>query len=322
MDPSDGAERSRGQIILVTGFALAVSFVALALVMNSVIYTENLATRSEAAKASDAVKIRSDMANGTEVLVRSVNENNDTSYAALHENVTNGLDHVSASLRRLHGVNGQATAISVEVIRNGTMSRQTNGSRNFTNVDGNPDWTLLDDVEDVETARFKVNQMEDPDLLGLPAGDPARFSFVAENTSTGDTWKVIVENGTGGFTGDHDVFVEEGLTSDYCGTESFPFWVNITDGGYDCGGTTYELGSSMGDVDLIRYTNGDHVEEGRYTHFVQNESDSLGTSNYDASTKSPFFERRVYNVTGRVEYEEQRMRYGSNVTVGPGGTDD
>ena len=38
-------EDSRGQIILVAALAIAVTFVALALIVNTVIFTENLATR-------------------------------------------------------------------------------------------------------------------------------------------------------------------------------------------------------------------------------------------------------------------------------------
>jgi hypothetical protein len=65
---------------------LAVAFVGLALVLNSVIYTENLATRSEAAKASDAAKVHIDMVNGTERIISYTNENNDSSYARLRAN--------------------------------------------------------------------------------------------------------------------------------------------------------------------------------------------------------------------------------------------
>ncbi|MFC6836125.1 DUF7261 family protein [Halomarina ordinaria] len=53
---ADVNERGRGQMILVTGLTLAVILVALALVLNTAIYTENLATRSDDPGASEALR--------------------------------------------------------------------------------------------------------------------------------------------------------------------------------------------------------------------------------------------------------------------------
>ncbi|MEF8907354.1 MAG: hypothetical protein V5A13_05805, partial [Haloarculaceae archaeon] len=58
--PSSGTDpdRDRGQIILVTAFALAVAFVALSVVINGAIFTQNLATRGDTAGGGDALQQR------------------------------------------------------------------------------------------------------------------------------------------------------------------------------------------------------------------------------------------------------------------------
>lgn len=51
---ADVADR-RGQLVLVAGFAIAVTFVVLALVLNGVIYTENVGTRTADVGERDAI---------------------------------------------------------------------------------------------------------------------------------------------------------------------------------------------------------------------------------------------------------------------------
>lgn len=71
----------RGQMILVGALLLAVTLVALALVTNSVIYTENLASRDEV-NTDDAVVFRQAAADGSQrAIVESNFGRNDSSYA-------------------------------------------------------------------------------------------------------------------------------------------------------------------------------------------------------------------------------------------------
>ena len=58
MADMSASTRDRGQMILVGAFALSMTFVALALLLNSAVYTENLASRSIDAGASEAIEFR------------------------------------------------------------------------------------------------------------------------------------------------------------------------------------------------------------------------------------------------------------------------
>jgi hypothetical protein len=62
-------------MILVGAFALAMTFVALALLLNSVVYTENLASRDSDGGASEAIEYRSEAETSVSGIIGYVNTN-------------------------------------------------------------------------------------------------------------------------------------------------------------------------------------------------------------------------------------------------------
>jgi len=57
-DPDTATDEDRAQLILITGLTLAVILVAVVLILNTVIYTENLATRGVDAGGGEAIDFR------------------------------------------------------------------------------------------------------------------------------------------------------------------------------------------------------------------------------------------------------------------------
>lgn len=307
------ADRDRAQIILVTGFALAIAFVAIALVMNSVIYTENLATRSEASKASDSVTIRADLGEAADAIVGAANRYNNSTYETLQKNVTRGIENMTAATERQQLQTGKAVSLTMLESHNGTRVRQTDDSRPFTAADGRGNWTLVKNVDEIRTLWLNVTEME---KATVPNANEAVFNLTAQNTTTDDTWNVTLINETG--TKDtYSMYVTDGNGDQHdCNDQSGEFFVNVTEGGVTCGGTTYEIGSGMGEVDLLRFSRGQNVLGGRYEVFVRNASESIATPSPYGSM--PFYDRQLYTATLYFSYEEQRMVYGTNLTVGPG----
>jgi len=99
----------RGQILLVAAFALAVIFVAMALIVNSAIYTENLASRGETAGADGALSMRAQVEANVGDAVTAANRNdNDT--------IGNLTTAVNASIRTISEQTGQQSARSGRVV--------------------------------------------------------------------------------------------------------------------------------------------------------------------------------------------------------------
>ncbi len=341
-----GERRSRGQIILVTGFALAVSFVALALVLNSVIYTENLATRSEAAKASDAVKVKSDMVDATAAIISHVNEYNasgGTNYETLVERVRIGLTNTTQYARGYQVTNGQAVDATLVATDEGTWINQSFASRNFTDKTYDPDWTLVDDADGARNLRLHVTDPDAIENTGNISASPSvddlddlhNFTIVAEDTS-GATWTMEIvhedNNELSLSESGYVVSVVDGdgdrrtcdVLDDTGGVDSF--WVNVSAGtfnGTEC--RALRFGEDIGPTSDLRFRNSNNVN-GTYRVLV-NESESAvrDGSTYNAPGSSgppPITDTAIYGAKIFVEYEEQRMVYETDARVVPGETDD
>ncbi|WP_136715714.1 DUF7261 family protein [Halorientalis salina] len=338
---SNENRRSRGQLILVTAFALAVSFVALALVLNSVIYTENLATRSESAKASDAVKVKSDMVDGTAQIMTYVNEYNASeadTYSDLVDEIRVGVSNTTQFAREYQNVNGQAINTTLVATEKGTWINQTFSveNKNFTDANGDPSWTLVNDTEG--TRRFRMN-VTDPDALAdtgdLAAGetrsDLDNFTVVARDRSVSPakTWKMELFHDDADLIGSGSEYVLSVVVDgDQRPTCTVPngvehFWVNVSAGtvsGEDC--RALRFAENTGGVYDISYWNGDKIN-GTYRLMVNNQS-ALDPTHYNSTVTAgpPVLDKAIWGGKILVDYEEQRMVYETDARVVPGESDD
>lgn len=308
----------RGQILLVAGFALAVTFVALALVLNSAIYTENLATRNDDVGAAEAVEFRAVAVDGTAGVMEYVNYHNNTSHADLNENLTAGVSDWSLHSARSDTVNGRWTNVTVVSTTDGTRIEQANASRNFTNESGTTDWTLVGSVGNVRA--FEMN-VSDDNLLDTGALLDDRYYVEVDNGV--DQWTMYVYEDTVGA----DIIVEVENASGGGGTCTASsvdsVWVNLTAGtvgGQECQYLSFAEG--VGGSYDIEYHNADKVS-GTYTLVVDNSTlAGSPTSHYDTAGGSPFVTHAVYSTQVRITYESAQLRYVTVERVAPGEADD
>jgi hypothetical protein len=107
--------RKRGQLIFIGGLSLALTFVALALILNSVIYSENLATRNnDASGGQDAAQFREDVQQGVSDLTDQVNQKY-TDDTTLNDEIRKGISDWSEYTARYYEIDG--TTIRVTVTR-------------------------------------------------------------------------------------------------------------------------------------------------------------------------------------------------------------
>ncbi|MFB6178315.1 MAG: hypothetical protein ABEI77_01165 [Halorientalis sp.] len=324
-------DRSRGQIILVTGFALAVSFVALALVLNSVIYTENLATRSESAKASDAVTAKSDMVEATEAIIKYVNDHNASgasSYDPLREQVQLGVNNTTQYARRFRVVSGQAVNATLVATDEGTWINQSHTERNFTDAQGNTTWTLVNDTTGVR--RFSMNLTDLSKLADKSDSTEQNFTVAVRNQSASPkTWTLAVFHDD--TKGTYNVSVATGGTyQSHCNVTASSvthFWVNVTQGtvnGTSCRPLRFAAG--MGSTYDVSYLHSDNVF-GTYQLLVNKtigdvRSTDDTTYNATGALKPPITDRAIYGAKLLVAYQSQHVEYQTDAQVHPGENDD
>lgn len=305
------SSRSRGQLILIAAFALAAIFLGLAVLVNSAIFTENLATRGENVESTEALDYRYGVTQFTAEVIDFANEHNYSSHATVHENVSDGIQDVSTytAIQQIEG----GTAISLVHVdtTNGTRIFQNDGN-SFTNNQSDPDWTLAEDLEHVR-------------------------AFELTDTSFTGTLSVIVEDGSDEWTADiNDTAVTvtrpDGTTTvcSYGSIESVDI-TGATVNGLPCpaledtrNGEQMQFATGISGVYDLRFEGGNSVT-GDYS-LVAEDGTSDGVSDIDSSDYAdiggpgtgPHNTPAVYSITLEVEYETSRLEYETDVIVAPG----
>ena len=303
--------RERGQIILVGGFVIAATLIALALVMNSAIYTQNLATQSDTSGAVDANAYQRAVEHGTADAVVYANDVNDSSdYDDLEANVTENVAAFSDLSTRQAVTRGHVPNVSVVDGTEGS-SLTYDGGVEFTNTgvshagDDSNNWTIADGVD--STRRFSIG-VDDP--LSLNVSGNKELHVVADDGS--DEWRMNVSE-TGG---DVTIGIYNGTYTECNYTPSNSFWINVTAGtvaGSVCEPLSFAEG--IGTYDL-RYENTSAIE-GNYSLLVD---DSSPPSNYGTGDHEE--ETAIYSTTVDVTYRTSDLYYETEVRVAPGEADD
>jgi hypothetical protein len=315
-------------MLVVAGLLLAVLFVGLALVLNSGIYSDNLASR-ETANEPKAVQEHGsaldehlrESADRTNARVESTDPS--TLQEALQVAVANYTDQrVSDGVQR-----GQSIDIELESAQNGTRLRQTNASRNFTDRDGTVDWNLTDDVPD--GGQFAMNVQEESlyeatldTTMAAMADSAFGVEFHLQNyTGSGDgVWRVYVFRGAATESvyavvetpeqtfEDSDLddrtnpdHIVNGWLNQSCSLKSRTITIRLSEETF--GGSPCAEFSFYGDIDVhnVRYVNSrtDGTDRARGTYSIMiREADYNEDGFYTVANASdvnqPFFQSAIY----------------------------
>ena len=312
-DVSRGDE-DRGQLFLVGALSLAVLFVVLALLMNTAIYTENIATRGTGSGTGEAIRYGQAVRAGTAGLVGYVNAHHNSSYGALDANLTAGVDTMSDATSVHYAYEGARADAALVSTVNGTRIAHDNGTRAFTNESGTADWTLASSVDGTRAFRLNVTR---GDLAG---GASSAFRVnVSNGTHTwrayvyndGDTVAVKVENDS------EDLSTEQCLAPN----EADHTVVDLTRGtvgGEPC--PLLDFGRGISGPYSIGFENGDQAT-GTYGLVVDEPAlaDDPNDVFFDDASNSPYATPAIYSATVEVRYEGPQITYRTNVTVAPEG---
>lgn len=305
--------RERGQIMLIAAFGLAVAFLAVAVMLNSVIYTENLATRGEDARGSEAIQFRADAVAGTEKLIEHANGNQTALW-----NISDISDELNSSVRSMsngtapiQAMDGLATQITLESMTEGRTIGQYNASRNFSSASGASNWDLTDN--DINGTRsFRINVTRSSELAEASDSDP--FTIEVDNGSS--VWEV-------------QIYREDASTNTT---------VNVIGAGKCTSGENPEIGLTAGTIDGqrcealqfgagvsppydIEFENAGNIQ-GNFSLVVNATSPDNLDTRYDPNEDSPFAVEAVYAATIHVYHESASHIYETDARAVPGESDD
>ncbi|QZP37780.1 DUF7261 family protein [Halobaculum magnesiiphilum] len=330
----------RGQLVLVAGFALAIVLVALVLLANTAIFTENLATRDNGVGERDVLGYRSSVVDGAGGIVDRENAAEYDDREPLEENVTAGLAALDSELRESAARRAASARADVDAATytNGSLVRQ-NGTaddpRQFTNVSDDADWTVATDLERASdgnatrgfVAVVTANSLEpasesDPDdafHVVVTNGSAAWHAYVYENSSSGTIAVAVKPAGE-----------PASATSQVCSVSASNATVDFTGGrlgGVDCPGLAFggdvAGGATTDGYDML-VRNGDRAAGGYDLTVRTAGSGSVSAGNLSAtpSADEPYSVPAVYAVEVPIDYRTSEVTYAETVRVAPGERDE
>ncbi|WP_302080343.1 DUF7261 family protein [Salinibaculum rarum] len=309
-------DSDRGQIIIVAAFALGVIFIALAVVVNTAIFTGNLATRGQGTSDDDALQYRHEIEQSVGTVITEINrqhDGNDSTHLKnwAKENVT----EINIQGGRQKATNGRVATIDYASMKNGT--RFVNESGDFTGDTTDPTtWQVASDVSNTRALKFTIT-----DRTAL-AGSSNAFTL-SLNGSNDNYWNMTLFNPSGNRV-NVTVSNGDGEVASCTRSGSGSLEVAVTSGlvdGRPCSALTVSgdrdmwFGSGISAPYNITYDNADEIE-GDYEGVVDN---GLNEANLPSiSGPSSKSNAAIYSLNVSYSYETVSMRYETNVRVAPG----
>ncbi|MGB9952893.1 DUF7261 family protein [Haloarcula marismortui] len=317
----------RGQIILIAALALAVTFIGLALVVNSAIYTQNLASRGEVAGSNDALEMRAIVEANVERGIIAANRYNYSTQTTLEASVRESVRTVSTQTERQRVTSGAL----VNATLTGSPTYGTRIAQNDTSLfesgEATPsaDWMVRERVTRPgdgtnATRGFVINATD------IPTDSADAFAVTANGTGGNPKWTMQVWGGVGpGGTVNVEVDTPSGTQTCTVPIEEPYAHIDVTDGTVQSkpclalqgGSFDGRFAHGVGDEYNITYESGDQIR-GNYSLVVR---DSTPASTLDTAPASPFSTTAIYNTTVRYRYDTSNLRYEAKIRVAPGEPD-
>lgn len=324
-DRGGSGDDDRGQLFLIGALSLAVLFVGFALLLNTAIYTENLATRNTDPGTDPSISYRAAAEDASrEILIRENRNGTDPTWDENTRWFESGIETWSDSAGLHAARRARVASVTVEST-NGTRFQQTDASRNLTNRNFDEDWQLGNNPSAVRDASLTVNadSLPERNLTNLLTGTYP-FAMEFEDTDTGDRWHVYVfdDSDTGG--DDVTVAVRDGVVEQECTHVGSAAHIDISNGsinGSAC--PAFDIldlpDDAVDDKDIrLTFENGDQAT-GTYDIKVASGAD-IANNVYDNEADdngAVFVTAIIYDADVTIIYESTDASYQTTVRLAP-----
>lgn len=312
-------EADRAQLFLVGALALSVIFVVLAVLLNTAIYTGNIATRDPGPGTDEVVEYEGEAASMAGTTLTTVNDRNNSSYAELRSTYGNTIA-VWSETANAHKVADLADAhLSIVTTNRGSKigQEQQNG---FVNDTGGGNWTVANDTA-ARAFRMNVTQSS---LFDTTSGALSESFYVGFNDSSGE-WKAYVYQ-NGGSNVSVDVIYPNGTqVGSTCSVDAGANDHAVIElssariGGQPCPAFT-KLFRGLSAPYNVTYTNaldgGTEQIEGTYSVVVDRRLSKLETGADDAAGE-PYAAPALYSADIQLTYRSSVVTYRTNLRVAP-----
>lgn len=308
----------RGQMIVMAGLVVAFVLVGLILLLNTVLFTENLGTRGEE-PGVDRARDYQDTVNRTvpEIMAEEHAREYTTDGKAIAQ-ISDTVNMTSALISHRQAKRfGSTSEIYVKDTRSGKGLKQST-MRNFTAGGGTAasDWTLAE----TRGVRDFTMTVDSEALLDVSLSKADQFHVEVVGAS-GGSWEYVLADDAGSV---ELVAYHNGNQVETCTSDRQLARINWMDGtlnGKDCGIT---FADGLNKPYTIQFENGDGGY-GTYSLIVSDEAsdEAVRTGNfYEGQTReSPRYYDAAYSLTVDMVYQTEHVQYKTGVRYAPNETE-
>lgn len=308
---------ARGQLLVVTAFALAVLLVLMALALNTAAFGEvHVAASDDGASAERAAtEYREGVRRGVGGLVTGVNGEYEE-YDALGAGLEDAVAGWNGSTGRLYARDGAATDARVTDYRFESVVVQDNDTA-FTDREDDTAWTVAENTSNVTGYELTVSRDALVETSGCSTGTGC-FTLSVD----GGGWQLSVyAPPTGGIT----VVVDSSAGTDQCSTANTTATVEVTNGtleGVSCTFPTFRGDPAVDAPYTLEYANGDNASGTyRLTAAGRLTNGSIADDDRYATTGSPRIDPRIAATNVSVRYRSRTLEYRTGLHVRRGEND-
>ena len=317
----------RGQLILITGLVVALLLVVLVVLLNAVIYTENIGTREVDGDSREPIGFQNEVIEVTGSMIDAENEaeHDDEEFDEVRDQVLDGVVRSNELLSQQYAETGVVAEINTtddaleDAAIEGHMIRQ-NESRTFESpVPGDPEsWRVAEDINDSSIRQYEMTV--DGGLTGADPSDPAADgAFYIEIDDGTDNWRLYAFQDNG----DPTLAVANGSepvddpTILNCGDGELPVELDLTAGEVDgdaCSKLTWA--NELDEEYDVYYRNADNAE-GTFNTTIKGEDSPIDHPSPNQA-EQPYEVPAVYGMELNVSFYTADITYEATVRVAPG----
>ena len=296
-------DQSRGQIILISAIVIAIGLIAITVILNTVLFTENVNNIGTIASANDGLNNQIAQRDSLTTFVRQVNGNDTYATPKASKQALNRSLHWYSDLLGVTLAKRQPVLVNLSVPSTPTVGAlvvQAN-NRSFTDADHESQWTL---DSNTQVRQYTMS------IAHVSANNSHDAFAVSFNGSGGTNQKLRFYRRTDGTL----LVKRDGTVSDACslgsgtGNTTIDFWTGkIQHGGRDCG----FIGANSLTTPKIEYDNGKNATG---TYRLLTNGTSIQSSPFNASAdESPYLTYVVYRASIRSQYVTPDLSYDSEI---------
>lgn len=315
--------RERAQIMVVTAFVIALTFLLLATLLNIVIYAENQAARGITVADQAAFESHTQVNNSVTDLLKKENFNNySRTYDQREDAFGNGTSHIFTvhKLEETKEQNLYDTEISS--IDRGTRIVQ-DSDREYTSESNSTDWQL---IASTDKTRNMTQTVERDSLYEVPNSTVWSSIYRSSNPlfethfdAPSGTWTIYIVDEESS----NSIYVRTHGPSgfyDDCRIGASRATLNYSEqtiNGNDC--PALDFVTDLDPTYSVEYVNGDFAEGQYHIHTSAELGSGVSAAPYNssASRDSPYAVRSIYSVEYEQVYLSSNIRYETTTYIAP-----